>query len=266
MSEETFWFKEVEYRVLEGKKGVKETYDGMAGSYDHSEHLYWTRKIEEGEERIIKEWVGNLLTPILDVGCGTGRYAIGVAEKGLEVVASDVSLKMLKKTVEKAKKHGILERVSPILADGEHLPFRDRSFNALICTLTFDHFEDCESAAREFSRMLQKDGLCVLSIFNSYTLDDFKRRNNLPSDKVPFRTEELSPVLTYEVGHSASEVEGLFAKYEIGVMEVRGCCYWHLLPMSLTKYYKTKLDSFFNIFKSLLKYAEIHVILMKKRA
>jgi len=265
MSEETFLFKEVEYRVLEGKRGVVEAYDGMATSYDFSEFLYWTRRMEEGEERIIKGWAGNLLAPILDVGCGTGRYAIEFAEKSLEVVASDVSLKMLKKTMEKAEKHEVLERVSPILADGEHLPFRDRFFNALICTLTFDHFEDCESAAREFLRVLEKNGLCVLSTFNSYTLDDFKRRNNLPSDKVPFRTEELSPVLIHEVGHSAGEIEELFAKYEIDVVGVKGCCYWHLLPMGLVKYYKTVLDSLFNIFKSLLKYAEIHVVLMKKR-
>jgi len=265
MNEETFLSKEVEYRVLEGKKGVIEAYDGMATDYDYSEFLHWTRRMEEGEERIIKGWIGNLLTPILDVGCGTGRYSIEFAEKGLEVVASDISLKMLKKVIEKAKKHEVLERVSLLLADGEHLPLRDRSFNALICTLTFDHFEDCESAAREFSRVLKKDGLCILSTFNSYTLDDFKRRNNLPSDKVPFRTEELSPVLIYEDGHSANEIGELFAKNGIDVVGVKGCCYWHLLPMGLVKYYKTTLDSFFNLFKSLLKYAEIHTVLMKKR-
>lgn len=50
MSEETFWFKGVKYTVLEGKKGVKEAYDGMASSYDYSGYLYWTRRMEEGEE------------------------------------------------------------------------------------------------------------------------------------------------------------------------------------------------------------------------
>lgn len=157
-----------------------------------------------------------------------------------------------------------MERVSPVLADGEHLPFRDRSFNGLICTLTFDHFEDCESAAREFSTALETGGLCMLSTFDSYTLDEFKRRNNLPSDKVPFRTEELSPVLIYEAGHSASKIEELFSKYEFDTDDVKGCCYWHLLPMSFIKYYKTKLDSIFNIFKPLLKYAELHAVLSKK--
>lgn len=267
MSEEAFWFKGAKYRILEGKEGVREAYNKMADNYDHSERLYWTRRMEEGEERIIKKWIKHLSTPILDVGCGTGRYTIKVAEKESEVVASDIGLKMLKKTMRKAKKYNASKRINPILTDGEHLPFKDKSFNSLICTLTFDHFEHCESAAQEFSRVLEKDGLCILSTFNSYTLSDFKRRHNLPPNKVPFSTENLSPVLIYEVGHSADDVERLFAKYEFETLDVKGCCYWHLLPVpvGLTKHYKISLDSVFNISKSLLRYAEIHVALMKKR-
>ena len=267
MSEEAFWFKGAKYRILEGKEGVREAYNRMADNYDYSERLYWTRRMEEGEERTIKKWIKHLSNPILDVGCGTGRYTIKVAEKESEVVASDIGLKMLKKTMRKAKKCNASTRINPILTDGEHLPFKDKSFNSLICTLTFDHFEHCESAAQEFSRVLEKDGLCILSTFNSHTLSDFKKRHNLPADKVPFSTEDLSPVLIYEVGHSADDLEKLFAKYELETVDVKGCCYWHLLPVppSWIKHYKTGLDSVFNVSKSLLRYAEIHVALMKKR-
>lgn len=267
MDEEAFWFKGAKYRILEGKEGVREAYDRMVDNYDHSERLYWTRRMEEGEERVVRKWIKDLSTPILDVGCGTGRYAIKIAEKGSEVVALDIGLKMLKKTMRKAKKCNAFKRINPILTDGEHLPFKDKSFNGLICTLTFDHFEDCESAAQEFSRVLEKDGLCILSTFNSHTLSDFKMRYNLPPNKVPFSTEDLSPVLIYEVGHSADDVERLFAKYGFETLDVKGCCYWHLLhvPVGLTKHYKISLDSFFNVSKSLLRYAEIHVALMKKR-
>jgi ubiquinone/menaquinone biosynthesis C-methylase UbiE len=266
MDEEAFWFNGAKYKILEGKEGVREAYDRMADEYDRSERLYWTRRMEEGEERVIRKWIKDLASPILDVGCGTGRYAIKIAKKG-EVVVLDIGLKMLRKTMRKAKKCNAFGRINPVLADGEHLPFKEKSFNGLICTLTFDHFEDCESAAQEFSRVLDKDGLCILSTFNSYTLSDFKRRYNLPADKVPFSTEDLSPVLIYEVGHSADDVERLFAKYEFETVNVKGCCYWHILPVptSWIKHYKTGLDSVFNVSKSLLRYAEINVALMKKR-
>jgi ubiquinone/menaquinone biosynthesis C-methylase UbiE len=267
MGEEAFWFNEAEYEILEGKKGVREAYDKMAHEYDRSERLYWTRRMEEGEENIVRKWIEDLSSPILDVGCGTGRYATKIAKKGSEVVASDIGLEMLKKTMRKAKKCNTFGRINPVLADGEHLPFKENAFSGLVCTLTFDHFEDCESVAQEFSRVLRKGGLCILSTFNSYTLSDFKRRYNLPADKVPFSTEDLSPVLIYEVGHSANDIERIFAKYEFETVNVKGCCYWHLLPVptSWIKHYKTGLDSVFNISKSLLRYAEIHLTLMKKR-
>lgn len=127
--------------------------------------------MEEGEERTIKKWLRKLSPPILDVGCGTGRYTIKIVERCSEVIALDVSRTMLKKTVEKA--NAVLERINPILADGEHLPFRNESFNGLICTLTFDHFENCESVAREFSRVLRRDGLCILSTFKQLHIKGF---------------------------------------------------------------------------------------------
>ena len=135
------------YRVLKGKAGVRDVYDQMADRYDYSKYLYWTRKFEAGEQRIIKKWIENLRAPILDVGCGTGRYAIEKAIKGSKVVALDISQKMLKKTFERAKKYGCHPRVYPVLGDGERLPFKDGSFNSLICTLTFDHFKKSELAA-----------------------------------------------------------------------------------------------------------------------
>lgn len=264
MSEETFSFKSVEHRVLEGKKGVIQAYDSMSSSYDHSEFLYWTRRMEEGEERTIRRWLSNLSAPVLDVGCGTGRYSTTIAESGSEVIALDASSKMLGRAVEKAAKRNVSQMIDFVLADAEHLPFRDGSFGGLICTLTLNHFQDCESAAREFGGVLKKDGSCILTTFNSYTLNDFKRRHNLPPDKVPFRSEDLSPALIYEVGHSANEVENLFGKYGFDTADVKGCCYWHLLPTGLMKRYRTELDSLLNLIKPLLKYAETHAVLLRK--
>jgi ubiquinone/menaquinone biosynthesis C-methylase UbiE len=251
-------------QIHEEKEGVRDTYERMAHNYDSSEHLYWARRIEEGEERGIGAWIKDLSFPILDVGCGTGRSTIKVAKHGSDIVALDISLKMLKKTLMKAKKDNVVEKIFPILADGEHLPFRDQLFNSLICTLTFDHFLDCDSAVSEFSRVLATNGHCILSTFNSFTLQDFKKRYGLPPDKISFQTEDLPQTLIYEIGHSADEMEELFEKNEFDMVKVKGCCYWHLVPTLLTKYYPAWLDSFFNIFKSLVKYAEIHIVLLKK--
>jgi len=260
MSEEKSWFGKVKYRVLEGKEGVREAYDCMANSYDYSKYLYWTRKLERSEERVIKKWINGFLSVCLDIGCGTGRHSFKIAEKGIEVVTLDFSLRMLKKLKQKAKSSGIYQRISLVLADAEHLPFREDAFSSLICAFAFDHFENPESATLEFSRVLRDDSLCVISAFNSYTLGDFQRRHGL-GEKAPFRTEDMPPTLICEVGHSGGEIERMFSKYGFRVEDVKGCSFWHLLP-GLEEYYPLVMDSFFNLFTGLLRYAEIHAVLM----
>ena len=260
--EDRFWFGKVRYRVLEGKEGVREAYDCMAGVYDFSEYLYWTRKMEEAEERVIRKWVDGFSGVCLDVGCGTGRYSLRIVRAGVEVVALDLSSKMLKRLKLKVEKIGISDEVNVVLADGEHLPFTENAFDCLVCALAFDHFEDCDGAAGEFSRVLKGDSLCVVSVFNGCTLGDFQRRYSF-GNKVPFKTEDMPPVLIYEVGHSAGEIKEIFGKHGFRVENVKGCCYWHLSPL-LEAHYSFWLDSFFNLFKGMLKHAEIHAVLMRK--
>ncbi len=261
--EDRFWFGKVRYRVLDGKDGVREAYDCMAGVYDFSEYLYWTRKMEEAEERVIGKWVDGFFGVCLDVGCGTGRYSLRIARAGVEFVALDLSLKMLKRLRLKTKKSGVSDTVNVVVADGERLPFRENVFDCLVCALAFDHFEDCERGAGEFSRVLKGDGLCVVSVFNGNTLGDFQKTYGF-GDKVPFKTEDMSPVLIFEVGHSAGEVEEIFRNYGFAVECVKGCCYWHISRL-FEVYYAFWLDSFFNLFRGLLKYAEIHGVLMRKK-
>ena len=263
---EKYWrfMNKVKHRVLQGKAGVRQVYDEIADLYDSSEYLYWTRRMEEGEERAIKKWIEGAPSPLINVGCGTGRYTVKKGVEGSDVIALDISRRMLRKTIEKAKKHNCHHSISPILADGEHLPFRDESFGSLISTLTFDHFRNCELAAHEFCRVLEDGGLCILTTFNPNTLNDLKRRAKIPLDKIRFQTENMQPTLVYEVGHSSDQIVELFSKHGFETMDAKGSCYWHLLPAILTKHYNFKFDSFFNLFKPLLRYAEIHAVCMRK--
>ena len=252
----------MKYRVLRGKNGIKEAYDLMAEIYDKSKYLFWTRRLERGEERVVRRWLRSLSEPCLDVGCGTGRYSLKLAEGGKRVVALDISLKMVRKLLDKAERSSLLRSVDAVVGDGEKMPFRDRAFGSAICTLAFDHFENPERAAEELSRVLKGDSLCVITTFNSTTLGELQRRYRL-GNNVTFRIEKSLTVLVYEVGHSAEEVVKLFYKYRLKPLEVKGCCYWHVLPKLFAFIYPSYLDSFFGRFRALLKYAEIHASLLR---
>ncbi len=253
-----------QHRVLNGRKGVQDLYDQMADRYDTSEHLRRTRRIEEAEARVIDDWLDDLQTPVLDAGCGTGRYTGKIAEMASTVISLDFSLRMLKKAEDRLEKHIAAGRVHPVQGDGEHISLREESVAALICTLTFDHFEDCQLGASEFSRVLKQGGFCILSTFNSRTLSDVQRRLHLPPDKIVFETEDMQPTLVHEVGHSADEVGAIFSRNNLSLLDVRGCCFWHLLPLFLLKRYNIRLDGLLNRFRPLRRYAEIHVTRMAK--
>lgn len=73
----------------------------------------------------------NLKSPILDAGCGTGWLSLNLYKFGFNVVALDVSEKML--LVSKAL-FEIEDADTPLIrASITHLPFRDNSFNSIIC-------------------------------------------------------------------------------------------------------------------------------------
>jgi ubiquinone/menaquinone biosynthesis C-methylase UbiE len=102
---------------------------------------------------------------VLDVSTGTGDAAgMALPLVGTEgvVVGADISPEML--TSARARLHG--SRFLPVAADGQALPFRDGSFDAVICQLGLQFFTDPASGVREFRRVLRKNGsvsICVIS-------------------------------------------------------------------------------------------------------
>jgi ubiquinone/menaquinone biosynthesis C-methylase UbiE len=102
---------------------------------------------------------------VLDVATGTGEAALGalpiVGVLGA-VIGADISSAMLEGA------RGRLDNPSflPVGADGQALPFRDGSFDAVICQLGLQFFPDPALALREFRRVLRIGGfaaVCVIS-------------------------------------------------------------------------------------------------------
>jgi SAM-dependent methyltransferase len=97
---------------------------------------------------------------VLDCGCGPGIYTEWLVNHGAEVVAFDVSPKML----EFARKR-VKEGAEFHLADlGKPLDFLENGkFDLVLCPLCLDYVEDWESIFREFHRTLKPDGIFAFS-------------------------------------------------------------------------------------------------------
>ena len=102
---------------------------------------------------------GMRIGKVLDLGCGTGRFSQGLAERfGADVIGLDPSRKML----HQAMINRSVRRVCYAIGTGEAIPLRDESVDLIFISMAFHHFNDPPAVAHECQRVLRQDGrLCL---------------------------------------------------------------------------------------------------------
>ena len=146
---------------MKGREWYQE--DETAEEYDDWRFSRGGELVDEGEKEALFDLVDDIEGErVLEVACGTGRFAVELAESGAEVTGVDISKPMLMKGVGKARERGL--GVEFLRGDAKSLPFPDDSFD-LVLGVRFFHLVD-EPAAylREMARVSQ--GRVVFDTFN----------------------------------------------------------------------------------------------------
>jgi ubiquinone/menaquinone biosynthesis C-methylase UbiE len=137
---------------------TREGYDRWAATYDTMGN--WLLDLEEPE---VKRALGDTRDlDVLDVGAGTGRHAIRIAEIGGRVTAIDFSEEML---AEARRKPGA-NKVHWLVHDiAQPLPFGAGSFDRVLSALVLEHIPVDELAPffRELGRVARADGVIVVT-------------------------------------------------------------------------------------------------------
>jgi ubiquinone/menaquinone biosynthesis C-methylase UbiE len=135
---------------------VRDGYAAWASSYDHDGN-----PLVPLEGPAVAELIGTVRGLMaLDVGCGTGRHALALADSGARVVALDGSPEMLAIGRRKPGAEKITWVRHSLPAP---LPFADHAFDRAVLGLVAEHLEDLAPALAEVARVLVPGGLCVLS-------------------------------------------------------------------------------------------------------
>jgi SAM-dependent methyltransferase len=103
---------------------------------------------------------------VLDVSTGTGEAALmtfPIIGASGRVIGADISPAML----EGARHRLDEERFFPVAADGQLLPFKDGSFDAVICQLGLQFFPDPARGLVEFRRVLRTGGCAAVCVISS---------------------------------------------------------------------------------------------------
>jgi len=99
-------------------------------------------------------------TKFLDAAAGNGYFTKMLLEQGAKVVA-----------VDNDTEQWLIKSVNCIKTDlNQVLPFSDGSFDGIISIETIEHLENPYQLIREFSRILKKNGMVVISTPNTHCI------------------------------------------------------------------------------------------------
>ncbi len=148
---------------------------------------------EESKELILKrmskEVIEKTITgkTVLDMGCGSGRYSLGLSSLGAKKVTGvDISEKAYSQSVLIAKEENL--DVDFMEANFLELPFEDESFDFVFSNGTLHHSSSIEKSLGQLNRVLKKGGNSFIYLYATggifWDTRDVMRRvfSNIPQD------------------------------------------------------------------------------------
>ena len=159
--------------------GLEPDPDWPVGSQDdlklvQQEHFDWyaenaTQSYEEYEgmpfwraadRMAMKPWKAEVQpdATVLDVGCAQGRSTFPFLETGAEVVGFDISKRLVRQALDRARANHPGARFTFLAADGASLPFADGAFDHVLVYGVLHHLPDPRTTCHEVARVLGEGG------------------------------------------------------------------------------------------------------------
>lgn len=142
-------------------------YDGIAGGYDE---LYMTEQLKKmtGIITALGADVPKKNELLLDVGCGTG---VSTSVWNCRCIGVDPSKELIKKAKQKLSKSS---KNAFLVGEGEHIPFRDKSFDIVTCVTAIHNFNDVKQGILELKRVC-KNRAVITVLRKSSKIDDIEK-------------------------------------------------------------------------------------------
>lgn len=104
----------------------------------------------------------------LDIGCGGGALSCLVAKENARLFVMDIGRNSVSYTI----KQGKMFNIRGVQATAEKLPFKSNTFDFCLSTEAIEHVPFFGDAIREMHRILKDNTILVISIPNSYGLQN----------------------------------------------------------------------------------------------
>jgi len=185
---------------------MTEVFDLITEEYDSWYDSEKGKPLYESELYCLRSLAGDCLTPVLEVGVGTGRFAQWFPG----AIGIDPALNALKY----ARRRGV--RV--VQAAGELLPFRDETFGSVFIMFTLCFVQDPLAVLREIRRVLKSNGAGVIG---------FIARNSSWGMLYEEKKKHGHPVYSMARFYSLGDVEKMLGQAGLVISDVKSTLLQH---------------------------------------
>jgi SAM-dependent methyltransferase len=212
----------------------------------HGEHEFGTREFFDTVERHryteYAEWMPGVMgfdkfrdARLLEIGCGMGTDLLQFARGGARCIGIDLTPRSIEITRHRFRLYAADGAF--MISDGEHLPFRDESFDVVYSNGVLHHTPDTAGAIREVHRVLRPGGTAKVMLYHrnslNYWFDIVLRRGVLRGDflrgrsvaeimsrVVEFSEHDTRPLVKVYSRNEARELFSLFRSVTIEVEQL----------------------------------------------
>src|SRR5574341_2235738 len=160
---------------------------------------------------------------VLDIATGGGHTALAFAPLVRQVIASDLTHRMLLVARSHADTQGQADRLTFTQCDGHRLPFADNSLDCVTCRIAPHHFTDAGEFMREVARIIRPGG--VAGIVDNIAPGDPKAARYLNALE-RFRDPSHHWLYTLDDWHAFFFAAGLSARHSETIQQMTDLDEW----------------------------------------
>jgi len=183
---------------------------------------------------------------VLEVGCGLGGFCIHIAKEDGESIGLDISRSAIQKAKDLVKQFNVQNNIEFIIGDARFVPFKDQSYNIVICSETLEHVEDYEQAFNEIVRVVENSGHIGITVPNLLSTM-FPAYIILLIIGQPQHAKKFLRVEKEHIFHYF-KIKNLFRREDLKVMKIRSTDFLYIPPrikkfLKIEHYLKVISDS-----------------------
>jgi ubiquinone/menaquinone biosynthesis C-methylase UbiE len=190
----------------------------------HRQNVYVAvHEHDEIKDGIVRELKNKKVTSVFDLGCGYGflMSKLNRACRKITIVGGDISTFQ----VENAKSRNV--QGSLVVCCGEYIPFKENTFDCVVCSEVIEHTVDPKATLQEMERVVKYGGYLCVTTDNPHSV--YRR--------IVKHFRGIKPLILGETGKTSYKEEFISLNQLIELMpqnikiyDVRYTCPYPLLP------------------------------------